>query len=297
MEFQKPLWLFLLLLTLLSSSQANKFNVGGSKGWVPNPSESYNNWAGRNRFQINDTIVFKYNKGSDSVLEVKKEDYDKCNKTNPIKKFENGDTEFKFDRSGPFYFISGKDGNCEKGQKLIVVVLTPRTPPTPKTPPFPKTSPSPSPSQSPKANPPTVSPPLPSPSPSVQPPSTSPSPASSPVPAVGHPAVSPSPESFTPAISPVNSTPTPAPETGTPPPSLGPSSSSPPSPGPSSSSPPSPGPSSSSPPPAGPTSPPSLAPSSNSTAPSPKNSGFSVAPSSVLMYCVTIVAGAALLRY
>ncbi|KAG5046944.1 hypothetical protein JHK86_016350 [Glycine max] len=284
MEFQKPLWLFLLLLTLLSSSQANKFNVGGSKGWVPNPSESYNNWAGRNRFQINDTIVFKYNKGSDSVLEVKKEDYDKCNKTNPIKKFENGDTEFKFDRSGPFYFISGKDGNCEKGQKLIVVVLTPRTPPTPKTPPFPKTSPSPSPSQSPKANPPTVSPPLPSPSPSVH--STFPSPASSPVPAVG-----------TPAISPAISIPTLAPETGTPPPSLGPSSSSPPSPGPSSSSPPSPGPSSSSPPPAGPTSPPSLAPSSNSTAPSPKNSGFSVAPSSVLMYCVTIVAGAALLRY
>jgi len=57
MDLQNPLYFFFcLLLTLLSSSQAKKFNVGESQGWVPNPSESYNNWAERNRFQINDTI-------------------------------------------------------------------------------------------------------------------------------------------------------------------------------------------------------------------------------------------------
>ncbi|RDX68319.1 Early nodulin-like protein 2, partial [Mucuna pruriens] len=207
MEFQRLLCLFLFLLTLLSSSQAYKFNVGGSQGWVPNPSESYNNWAGRNRFQINDIIVFKYKKGSDSVLEVKKEDYDKCNKTNPIKKFENGDTEFKFDRSGPFYFISGKDGNCEKGQKLIIVVLSPRTPPKP------------SPSPSPKPNPPTVSPPA---SPPTSPSPASPSTSPSPVPTAPSPVAIPPP--------PANSPPAPGPDTHTTPPAQGPSSP-PPAPG------------------------------------------------------------------
>ena len=82
-------------------------------------------------------IVFKYKKGSDTVLVVNKDDYEKCNKKNPIKKFEDSESEFQFDRSGPFYFISGKDGNCEKGQKLIIVVLAVREPPPyyPPTPP------------------------------------------------------------------------------------------------------------------------------------------------------------------
>ncbi|WVZ04149.1 hypothetical protein V8G54_024955 [Vigna mungo] len=268
MDVQKPLYLFLLLLTLLSSSQAKKFNVGGSQGWVPNPSESYNNWAGRNRFQINDTIVFKYKKGSDSVLEVKKEDYEKCNKTNPMKKFENGDTEFKFDRSGPFYFISGKDGNCEKGQKLIVVVLSPRKSPSPS--PSPLLPPKYLPSPSPKPNPPTVSPS----SPPVQPPSPANGPsAAAPGPENWYPATAPAPETMYPVTSP----PAPPPETGTPPPfPAGPISP------PQSST--------------GPTSPPQSQPSS-STAPSPTNGGFAKAPSNALVYFVTIVVGGVMLRY
>ncbi|BAT89540.1 hypothetical protein LR48_Vigan08g015900 [Vigna angularis] len=287
MDLQKPLYLFLLLLTLLSSSQAKKFNVGGSQGWVPNPSESYNNWAGRNRFQINDTIVFNYKKGSDSVLEVKKEDYDKCNKTNPIKKFENGDTEFKFDRSGPFYFISGNDGNCEKGQKLIVVVLSPRKSPSPSPSPSlsPLLPPKDMPSPSPKPNPPIVSPSSP-PSPAVQPPSNS----ISPKPANGPSAAAPGPENWYPATAPapetmypVTSPPAPPPETGTPPPFPA----EPISPPQSSAGP-------TSPPqlPAGPTSPPQ-----SETAPSPTNGGFAKAPSNALVYFVTIVVGGVMLHY
>lgn len=53
MEFQRPLCLFLFLfITLISTSQANNFSVR----WTPNPSENYNQWSGRNRFQVNDTI-------------------------------------------------------------------------------------------------------------------------------------------------------------------------------------------------------------------------------------------------
>lgn len=67
---------------------------------------------------------FKYKKGSDSVMVVNKEDYDSCNPKNPIHKMDGGDSTFQFDRSGPFFFISGNVDNCQHGQRLIVVVLS-----------------------------------------------------------------------------------------------------------------------------------------------------------------------------
>ncbi|GLT35186.1 hypothetical protein SLA2020_096590 [Shorea laevis] len=129
------------VISLISSSQAYKFYVGGRDGWVANPKENYNHWAGRNRFQVNDTLFFRYKKGSDSVLVVSKEDYFSCNIKNPIKSLTDGNSEFKFDRSGPFFFISGHVNNCNKGQKLIVVVLAVRH--KHHYPPLPSPSPSP----------------------------------------------------------------------------------------------------------------------------------------------------------
>ncbi|KAJ7981485.1 Early nodulin-like protein [Quillaja saponaria] len=121
-----------------SSSQALKFNVGGKNGWVLKPSEDYNHWAERNRFQVNDTLFFKYKKGSDSVLVVTNDDYDSCNTKNPIQILNDGDSTFKFDRSGPFFFISGNAESCQKGQRLIIVVLAvrdkPHQPPSSPTP-------------------------------------------------------------------------------------------------------------------------------------------------------------------
>ncbi|XP_073133863.1 early nodulin-like protein 14 [Henckelia pumila] len=109
-----------------SVDAAFQFRVGGKDGWSLNPSENYPHWAERMRFQVNDTLLFKYKKGSDSVLVVTPEDYEKCGWGNPILKLDGGDSVFKFDRSGPFFFISGKKSNCDKGQKLITVVLAVR---------------------------------------------------------------------------------------------------------------------------------------------------------------------------
>ncbi|KAF8090416.1 hypothetical protein N665_0477s0021 [Sinapis alba] len=116
------------LATLFAVADARRFYVGGSRGWVMNPRESYNTWAERNRFQVNDTLYFKYAKGSESVQQVMKADYDGCNIRNPLEKFDNGESEVTLNRSGPFYFISGKQDHCLKGQKLIVVVLAIRHP-------------------------------------------------------------------------------------------------------------------------------------------------------------------------
>ena len=68
--------------------------------------------------------VFKYNKESDSVLVVNKHDYDSCNIKNPIHKMEDGDSTYKFDKVGLFYFITGNLVNCQNGQKLKVAVYS-----------------------------------------------------------------------------------------------------------------------------------------------------------------------------
>ncbi|XP_058218497.1 early nodulin-like protein 3 [Rhododendron vialii] len=155
MEFQREMMGFVLVLVcFLGSSQAYTFHVGGKDGWALKPSEGYSHWAQRNRFQVNDTLIFKYNKGSDSVLIVKKNDYYNCNKAKPIQSLSGGDSVYKIDRSGPIFFISGEAENCNKGQKLEIIVLAVRNNTTHKAPsPTPSTL-----SPSPAANPAAASP-------------------------------------------------------------------------------------------------------------------------------------------
>ncbi|KAK6777006.1 hypothetical protein RDI58_023723 [Solanum bulbocastanum] len=103
-----------------------QFRVGGEIGWIKpigNESETYNEWAARNRFHIGDTLYFKY-KG-DSVLEVTPANYLNCNTTSPISKFENGETVYKISHPGFFYFISGQKNNCKFGQRIIIRVMHP----------------------------------------------------------------------------------------------------------------------------------------------------------------------------
>lgn len=70
--------------------------------------------------------MWKYDAQKGSVLQVAKDAYVDCNTTNPIAEYKDGNTKVELDRSGPFYFISGVKGNCEKGEKLVVVVLSSR---------------------------------------------------------------------------------------------------------------------------------------------------------------------------
>ncbi|GLU01237.1 hypothetical protein SLE2022_185500 [Rubroshorea leprosula] len=117
------------LSLLLSFTEAGEILVGGkADAWkIPSSeSDSLNKWAGSSRFRIGDYLVWKYDGGQDSVLQVTKEAYQSCNTTDPVAEYKDGNTKVKLERPGPFYFISGAKGHCEQGQKLIVVVLTPR---------------------------------------------------------------------------------------------------------------------------------------------------------------------------
>ncbi|XP_010265565.1 PREDICTED: early nodulin-like protein 1 [Nelumbo nucifera] len=118
-----------LVFLLFSFSEAREILVGGkTDAWkIPSESVSLNRWAEAARFQIGDTLVWKYDANKDSVLRVTKEAYSSCNVSSPIAEYKDGNSKIVLDRSGPFYFISGANGHCEKGQKLIVVVLSPRS--------------------------------------------------------------------------------------------------------------------------------------------------------------------------
>ena len=61
------------------------------------------------------------------MLLVNQDDYNNCNVDHPQQKFDDGHTSFKFNQSGPHYFISGNKDNCLKNEKVTVVVLAERS--------------------------------------------------------------------------------------------------------------------------------------------------------------------------
>ncbi|XP_051118330.1 early nodulin-like protein 1 [Andrographis paniculata] len=118
------LLLSLLLIGSMAAAAAEASGFQFEVAWrkpTGMESETYNDWAARNRFRIGDSIQFKYQ--NDSVLEVSPADYRRCESSNPISESDDGGTVMKFERSGLFYFISGNSDHCQWGQRLIVRVM------------------------------------------------------------------------------------------------------------------------------------------------------------------------------
>ncbi|KAK1391817.1 early nodulin-like protein 3 [Heracleum sosnowskyi] len=138
----------LSLFLLIQNACAFEFIVGGSNGWAPSGSNALNQWAESKRFQIDDSLVFNYAADQDSVLYVTKDDYTNCNTAYPIMKFTDGHSVYKFNQSGPHYFISGNEEHCHKNEKLVVVVLADRRNKYSNSPPPLESNPSPPPTDS-----------------------------------------------------------------------------------------------------------------------------------------------------
>ncbi|KAK1359436.1 early nodulin-like protein 1 [Heracleum sosnowskyi] len=124
--FTKLVILFTILSSLLLFHASDiEFQVGGDSGWVVPPannSDIYNQWASGERFSVGDTVRFKYKK--DSVMEVTEDGYTHCNSTHPSFYSNTGDTTLKLDHPGFFYFISGANGHCRRGQRMVIRVLS-----------------------------------------------------------------------------------------------------------------------------------------------------------------------------
>lgn len=67
--------------------------------------------------------MFSYTPVHD-VLEVNEADFERCHTLNPIKAYNDGDTEIQLNQIGFRYFICGRDGHCGMGLKLRVQVLS-----------------------------------------------------------------------------------------------------------------------------------------------------------------------------
>ncbi|XP_077242185.1 early nodulin-like protein 9 [Tasmannia lanceolata] len=119
-----------VLLMLMHRADATEFRVGSTNEWkVPTDPNAmpYNKWAEMNRFQIGDSLLFVYQPDQDSVLYVNKDDYNNCNTEAPFLSFKDGNTSFKFNHSGAYYFISGVGENCNRNEKVAVVVMADRS--------------------------------------------------------------------------------------------------------------------------------------------------------------------------
>uniref|UniRef100_A0A0E0C8P4 Phytocyanin domain-containing protein n=1 Tax=Oryza meridionalis TaxID=40149 RepID=A0A0E0C8P4_9ORYZ len=118
-----------VVASVSTTASAFVFKAGGTGEWrVPDQQananvSAYNQWAEHTRFRVGDAVAFSYQPGNDSVLLVDKSSYDACNTNTPIDTFADGNTVFTFTRSGPYYFISGNKDNCNRNEKLIVVVM------------------------------------------------------------------------------------------------------------------------------------------------------------------------------
>ncbi|KAH9317694.1 hypothetical protein KI387_019463, partial [Taxus chinensis] len=101
------------------------FKVGGLDAWALPPlgmSDLYKRWAANNKFKVGDSLLFLYPPSQDLVVQVREDAYGKCDVSNPMATFNDGNSLFNFNQSGFFYFTSGKSGHCAKSQKLAIAV-------------------------------------------------------------------------------------------------------------------------------------------------------------------------------
>ncbi|KAK1320303.1 Lamin-like protein [Acorus calamus] len=82
--------------------------VGASTGWkIPPNLTFYQEWAQRRNFVVGDKLVFLYTTGVHNVLEVNKEDFDKCGDKKVIDMFYKGPTILPLTTPGNHYYYSG----------------------------------------------------------------------------------------------------------------------------------------------------------------------------------------------
>jgi len=103
-----------------------EYRVGGMDAWaLPTGGRSnlYQKWVANNTFKVGDSLLFLYPPSQDSVIQVTKEAFRSCDISSPIATFHDGNTVFKFNQWGSYYFTSGVPGHCQKYQKVDVLVL------------------------------------------------------------------------------------------------------------------------------------------------------------------------------
>ncbi|CAH8294045.1 unnamed protein product [Eruca vesicaria subsp. sativa] len=126
MAFTKNKSLFASLVILVALFGAviggTVHKVGDSKGWTMMGAD-YESWASSRTFQVGDSLVFEYNKDYHDVNEVTLNNFELCEPSNPLERYETGSDTVTLTKAGVHNFICGVPGHCSIGQKLQIVVL------------------------------------------------------------------------------------------------------------------------------------------------------------------------------
>ncbi|KAL1190660.1 Mavicyanin [Cardamine amara subsp. amara] len=83
----------------------------------------YKAWAFSRTFQVGDSLVFAYNKDFHDVTEVKHNDFELCNSSKPLTRYQTGFDTVTLTKPGLYNFICGVPGHCDLGQKVQIHVL------------------------------------------------------------------------------------------------------------------------------------------------------------------------------
>ncbi|CAO2189027.1 unnamed protein product [Urochloa humidicola] len=122
-----------VVLAAAAAADARDFVVGGNYGWKAQAQpDALTKWASALRFQIGDNLVFKLYGAADSVLEVTRDDFNRCSTAAPLTTHRavaagagaGAAATVPLPRSGPYYFVGGAPGSCQKGERLLLIVLS-----------------------------------------------------------------------------------------------------------------------------------------------------------------------------
>ncbi|XP_061337844.1 mavicyanin-like [Gastrolobium bilobum] len=110
-------------ITLDSVSSTTTHIVGDNLGWNLPPHQGFfADWAKNKTFAVGDVLLFQYNPGLNTVVQVNKEDYDNCTSKNTMYTYFKGNSTVTLEKPGDYYFFSSVGKHCEAGQKLWVNV-------------------------------------------------------------------------------------------------------------------------------------------------------------------------------
>ncbi|KAM3286816.1 mavicyanin [Capsicum chacoense] len=120
----KSLFMFVIVtLMIQKNAMAAQHVVGGSQGW--DESTDFNSWASGQTFKVGDTLVFRYNPGLHSVVELEGESpYKSCDISSTVNSLSGGNDVVKLNKPGTRYFACGTAGHCDQGMKLKITTVT-----------------------------------------------------------------------------------------------------------------------------------------------------------------------------
>ncbi|CAA7033444.1 unnamed protein product [Microthlaspi erraticum] len=113
----------LILVALIGAAVGGTVHkVGDSKGWTMMGAD-YEAWASSRTFKVGDSLVFEYDNEYHDVTEVTPNDFELCEPSSPLARYETGSDTVSLTKPGIRYFICGFPGHCKVGQKLQILVL------------------------------------------------------------------------------------------------------------------------------------------------------------------------------